>query len=69
MENMQNNRKYHILVEYSDGSFQWIRNSTEQEVAKKPGVKRIRSYCNVNFAVDTKRWKTGKTQFQKIILD
>lgn len=61
--------KHNILVEYSDGSFQWLKNTTSREAMDKPGVKHLRSYCDTRFDVDTKRWRTGKSQFEKILVD
>lgn len=58
--------KQHILVEYDDGSFQWIKESSEEELLKKPEIKRIKSYCNANFEVNTKRFRIGKSQFEMI---
>jgi hypothetical protein len=65
---MDEKKRYHILVEYNDGSFQWIKDSTEKEAAERAEVKIIRSYCNTNFNVDARRWKTGRSQFERIIL-
>jgi hypothetical protein len=58
----------HILIEYKDGSRQWIENACEKNVVKTNNFKRIVSFCNSNFKVCTKRWTTGKTQFQKIVI-
>jgi hypothetical protein len=57
-----------MLVEYRDGSFQWLENALEAEVARMPGVARIKSYCNPNFRVTTERWTTGRSDMEKIVI-
>lgn len=61
-------RRQHILIQYTDGSYQWIRNTSETEVSKIKNFKRIVSFCNDNFYVDTKKWRIGRSQFEKIIV-
>jgi len=58
-------RRHNILVEYEDGSLQWIRNTTEAEVESLPGFKRARSFCNVNFVVPEDRYMVGPSEFQR----
>lgn len=61
-------RKQHILIQYQDETYQWIQNATESEVLKIKNFKRIVSFCNNNFLVDSKRWCIGLSQFEKIIV-
>lgn len=65
---MDKEKRYHILVQFEDDSFQWIKNTTHSEALSLKGVKLIKSYCNTNFEVCTKRWKVGASQFEKIVL-
>jgi hypothetical protein len=66
---MNNTAKNHILVEYIDGTFQWIKNVCEKEVSKNKKVKRICSCSYGNIEVNTRRWKIGKSQFDLVLLD
>lgn len=61
-------KKQHILIQYKDESYQWIQNTTEAEVSNIKNFKRVVSFCNNNFSVDTKRWRVGRSQFEKIIV-
>jgi hypothetical protein len=61
-------RRCNILVEYKDGSFQWIRDALESDVCKMPDVARIKSYCNSEFRVGTERWRTGESEFEKVVI-
>jgi hypothetical protein len=61
---------HHLLVEYNDGSRQWIKNACESEIKNNKNIKRICSYCNSRYEVDTRRWKIGsKSDLHKIILE
>ena len=63
MERLQN-----ILVEYEDGSLQWIKGTTEKEVMALSGFRRIRSFCNTNFRVPTERYRVGPSEFMKSVV-
>ncbi len=55
----------HILVEFKDGSFQWIENASENDVCKIKDFKRIRSLTNGKFYFSKKRWKeSSESQFK-----
>jgi hypothetical protein len=58
-----------ILVEYKDGSFQWLKNASEEEIVKNPEVARIKSYCYGAIQMESRRWKTGASEFQVEFLD
>lgn len=60
----------HLLVEFQDGSFQWIKNTSENDVKKIPGFKRIKSEANGNFHFTTRRWReSSESQFEVSYLD
>ena len=54
-------RRCHLLVEYEDGSLQWLENALESEAVALPGVARVKAYCNSNFRVPRERWRTGRS--------
>lgn len=55
----------HILVEYKDGSFQWFENTSEKDVCRVKGFKRIKSFTNGKFYFSKKRWKeSSESQFK-----
>lgn len=56
-------KKQSLLVEYKDGSFQWIKNASEEEALKNPNVVRIKSHSYGSVEIESRRWKLGKTQF------
>jgi hypothetical protein len=58
-----------ILVEYKDGSLQWLKATSEEEIAKNPEVSRIKSYCYGSIKMESKRWRTGPSEFQIEFLD
>lgn len=55
-----------LLVEYKDGSFQWIKNTSEEEAKKNPEIIRVKSTSYGNIQMQSRRWKTGKTQFDVV---
>jgi hypothetical protein len=61
-------RKHNILVQYTDGSLQWLREALESEVRAMPDVARIKAYCNSNFRVGGERWTTGRSDMEKIVI-
>lgn len=62
-------RKQCILVEYKDGSFQWLEGF-EKDLLVDQRIKRI---CGELYgrskACTSKKWKIGKSQFEKIIVN
>jgi len=58
-----------ILVEYKDGSFQWLKATSEEEIIKNPNVARIKSQCYGSIQMESKRWRTGASEFQIEFLD
>jgi hypothetical protein len=58
-----------ILVQYRDGSLQWLKNASEEEIAKNPEVARIKSQCYGTIQMESRRWKTGDSDFQVEFLD
>lgn len=62
-------KKQNILVEYHDQSFQWLKNVREKELVSNKNIKRICAYSYINFEVSTKRWRLGKSQFEKIVIE
>jgi len=58
-----------ILVEYKDGSFQWIKATSEEEIVKNPEVARIKSQCYGATQMESRRWRTGLSEFQIEFLD
>jgi hypothetical protein len=58
-----------LLVEYKDGSLQWVKNSSEEEVMRNPEVARIKSQSYGSIKMESRRWKEGKTQFQVKFID
>lgn len=56
----------HFLVEYEDGSMQWIENISEKEIFKRLKIKRIKSESFGNFYFTKKRWKESKESQFKI---
>ena len=58
-----------ILVEYKDGSLQWLKATSEEEIIKNPNVARIKSQCYGSIQMESKRWKTGPSEFQIEFLD
>jgi len=61
-------RRHNILVEYEDGSLQWLRNALENEAIRVPGVVRVKACCNSESRVPLDRWRTGETDLQKVII-
>jgi hypothetical protein len=61
-------RRHNILVEYEDGSLQWLQNALENEAARLPGVVRVKAQCNSEFRVPLDRWRTGETDLQKVVI-
>lgn len=51
-----------ILVEYKDGSFQWIRVASEEEAKKNPEVARVKAECYGE--MKSRRWRTGPSELQ-----
>jgi hypothetical protein len=58
-----------ILVEYKDGSFQWLKATSEEEIMKNPEVTRIKSQCYGSIQMESRRWRTGLSEFQIEFLD
>jgi 16S rRNA G966 N2-methylase RsmD len=59
----------HFLIEYEDGSFQWIENSSEKEINKLK-IKKIKSESFGKFYFTKKRWKESKkSQFKITFID
>lgn len=57
-------RRQNLLVEYVDGSRQWIKNTTQKEACSIKGFKRVCASSEANLNVGTFRWKVGdKSQF------
>ncbi|NBT57316.1 hypothetical protein EBT16_00875 [bacterium] len=58
-----------ILVQYTDGSLQWLKNTSEEEVAKNPEVARVKSQCYGTIQMESRRWRTGVSEFHVEFLD
>jgi hypothetical protein len=61
-------QKQNLLIEYVDGSRQWIKNSTQDEVCAVKGFRRICATSDPKFDVYTFRWRTGESQFEIVKL-
>jgi hypothetical protein len=60
----------HLLVEFQDGSLQWIKNTSEAEVIRVKQFKRIKSESFGEFYFTKKRWKESKeSQLKIVVLD
>lgn len=55
-------------MEYKDGSLQWLENALESEAKALPEVARVKAYCNPNFRVPLERWRTGRSDLDKIVI-
>jgi len=58
-----------ILVEYKDGTLQWLKNTSEEEAMKNPEVFRVKSHCYGTIQMESRRWRMGKTQFEVEFVD
>lgn len=55
--------KHHTLVEYKDGTFQWLRHTCESDALAISHVKRICSVCDASMKVDAKKRKFWPSEF------
>jgi hypothetical protein len=55
--------KHHTLVEYKDGTFQWLRHTCESDALANCHVKRICSVCDASMKVDAKKRKFWPSEF------
>jgi hypothetical protein len=55
--------KHHTLVEYKDGTFQWLKHTCERDALTNSHVKRICSICDASMKVDTRRRRFWPSEF------